>query len=216
MYKALLTFHYFIISSFFLTAQQVPAFNKDEGTVTLKDGTTLKGEIIFKPAYDDQITFKVAGDKKYKVYTYKEVQSFILDSSMFMAFKIKGNEVKLFGDKQLHFMKLVSSLNSKIKLFKHYSQERSLHDANGNSKWELEDIVYRVVFPDSPDEAIDIRSRQLLPGFDKKVGEKVKSCPSLYKKIDNKEDGYFYNSFAGVKRAAEIMTRIITEFDACK
>ncbi len=123
----------------------------------------------------------------------------------------KNLDVDLNGTHFLMFVKRLSPAHSKIQLFELYESGRGTE--TGEPKYS-----YFLSFPGyAPYQTMNVRSADLIPGFDLKMSAKVEDCPSLEKKIRSKQNDYFLNMATfNRKKTPEVLLRIINEYDSCR
>jgi hypothetical protein len=184
---------------------------KQTGTIYFQDGTVKNGEIsiFFETGYSakELITFSQNGKpgkilvtdvKGYKIKDKYYVPRFI---------DVDGN-----GIVHLLFVQQLTREGSRIHLYELYQRN---HGSNANG----EDVYsYYISTPTQPKfEVWSISGKYLVPRFDDKMSKLVVDCPVLARKIQQHNKGYFYPQLTpSNQKKAEIVKRIIDEYNACK
>jgi hypothetical protein len=183
-----------------------------KGKVNLKDGTTIEGDIQFKPAYSDDVEIKKIPTDPYTKYSAKQVKSFTIDSNTYEPKIAKGGEVR-FSNKPV-FMEAVANVTTGLNMYIEHFQEKVKYTMNIPLKGS-EIMTFYVSIPGNTEEVFDLNATRFIPKFDDKVSKFVADCPALAQKIQNKEKGYFYN-LMNQQKAPDIWATIVLEYAKCK
>lgn len=183
-----------------------------KGKINLNDGTTVEGDIQFKPAYPDEVEIKKVPTEPYYKYKTKEVKSFDIDSNTYEPKIAKGGEVR-FSNKPV-FMEAVAHVTTGLNMYIEHFQEKVKYAMNVPLKGS-EIMTLYVSLPGNTEEVYDLNATKFIPKFDDKVSKFVADCPALAQKIQNKEKGYFYN-LMNQQKAPDIWTTIVLEYAKCK
>ena len=123
----------------------------------------------------------------------------------------KNLDVELNGSHFLMFVKRLTAEHSKIQLYELYESSRETY--TGEPKYS-----YFLSFPGyAPYQTINVRSSDLIPGFELKMSALIEDCSALAKKIRSRQDDYFLNMATfNRKKTPEVLLRIINEYDSCR
>lgn len=172
-----------------------------EINIDLENGSAQHTE--FKPL----IEIMPEGKTIWQKINMIDVAAYTMDSVYYVA---KNLDVDLNGTHFLMFVKRLTAENSKIQLYELYESGRGT--ATGEPKYS-----YFLSFPGyAPYQTMNVRSADLIPGFDLKMSNKVDDCPALAKKIRSRQDDYFLSMATfNRKKTPEVLMRIISEYNSC-
>ena len=184
---------------------------KQAGTIYLQDGTERNGDItiFFETGYSTKefITFSQNG-KSEKVLV-KDVKAYKIKDKYYVPrfIDVEGN-----GIEHLLFVRQLTTEGSRIHLYELYQRNQG-SNANGEDVYS-----YYISTPIQPKyEVWNISGKYLVPRFDDKMSKIVADCPTLARKIQQHNKGYFYPQLTlSNQKKAEIVKRIIDEYNACK
>jgi len=173
-----------------------------EINIDLENGSTQHTE--FKPL----IEIMPEGKTVWQKINMKDIAAYTMDSVYYAA---KNLDVDLNGTRFLMFVKRLTAKNSKIQLFELYESGKGTY--TGESKYS-----YFLSLPGyAPYQTVNVRSNQLIPGFDLKMSSMVDDCPVLAKKIRSRQNDYYLNMATfNRKKTPEVLLRIINEYDSCR
>jgi hypothetical protein len=199
-------------TGYFVSPNEV---HKEKVVLYLKNEEKISGEINIdlETPTAQHVTFKPLieilpeGKTVWQTISMTEVSAYTMGSDFYAA---KNLDVDINGTHFLMFVKRLTAENSKIQLYELYESGRGT--ATGESKYS-----YFLSFPGyAPYQAMNVRSSELIPGFDSKMGNLVDDCPVLAKKIRSKQPDYFLNMATfNRKKTPEVLLRIIDEYNNC-
>jgi hypothetical protein len=113
-----------------------------------------------------------------------------------------------------YFMKRLTAPDSRIQLYEHVQKK---YEHRSSKRVTYHPVYYMSTNKSRRNTVFDVRGHQLAPNFHLKMSELVSDCASLRSKIFKKEEGYFYQvSGSTEKQRADILLRIINEYNNCK
>lgn len=190
--------------------------SKEKVILYLRDEPAKPGTLTipFEDDYDKipdngrSITFIPEGKKLEEKIDVADITGYSLGNNYYAL-----KQVDLLVNSQYHllFVQRITNENSKIQLYELYQS------GQGNDTGESE-YSYFISLPGSDQyETINTKSNLLVPNFNFKMSELVSDCPSLAKKILNKQKGYYipWPSFKTFKHR-DVMLFIIDEYNHCK
>jgi hypothetical protein len=199
--------------SAFITANEV---HKEKVILVLKDQTKVPGKIdilhenytSLNYTYNDNIQFTPEGTDSVENISLYQIAGYWHGSDYYA---LKKLDIQLTDTYRLLFVKRLTGDSSRIQLFELYESGR------GNSSGQSQYSYYLVLPSYGPLETVNTRSSAIVPMFEQKMSMIVADCPSLAKKIQTKQAGYFIPMAAFNRRThPDVMMRIINEYNNCK
>lgn len=192
-----------------------------QGTLYLKNGKKESGKLVIQTENTLGNPVKVLrnGDKDYMKFKLLEVEGYEVRGEYYALKEVRNQNINI--GRTYAFMKQVTMPDSKIQLYENMEKVRVANPATNNTtatsstRYELN---YYLQFPNEQGDAVwGLTTNRFVPNFDEKMSKLVADCPSLAKKIANKEAGYFYAQVTlfGEKRR-EVLLNIINEYNRCK
>lgn len=153
-----------------------------------------------------------------KANSEKEINYHVLELISYKTgdkvYELKHRMDRTILGKSDYFMKRLTPDGSNIHLYEHSEK----HYEHRSSKRVTYQTKYFIQFPNEHRNAVwALNSKRLVPYFHQKMGEVISDCKDLQQKVLNKEKGYYYQHFNSTpKERADIVLRIINEFNRCK
>jgi len=198
----------------FLTPNEV---HKEKVVLVFRDQTKISGVINIlhensnsqHVSYNQYIEFIPEGEDSSKRIDINEIAGYWFESTYYA---LKKLDIYMNGIYRLLFVKRLTNENSRIQLYELYES------GNANDVGNFE-YSYFLSYPScgcGPLDAINTRSRLIIPSFEQKMSLLVEDCPGLAQKILAKEKGYFIPvaSF-NIKKHPDVLLRIIDEYNKC-
>lgn len=187
--------------------EKVVLYLRNEEKITGEININLENSSAQHVVFNPLIEILPEGKTVWQKINMTDVAAYTMDSIYFAA---KNLDVDLNGTHFLMFVKRLTPETSKIQLYELYESGRGT--MTGESKYS-----YFLSFPGyAPYQTINVRSSQLIPGFDMKMSNMVDDCPALAKKIRNRQNDYYLNMATfNRKKTPEVLLRIIDEYNSC-
>ena len=113
-----------------------------------------------------------------------------------------------------YFMKRLTAPDSRIHLYEHIQKK---YEHRSSRRVTYHPVYYIETSKGRRNTVFEIKGHQLSPNFHLKMSELVSDCASLKSKIQGREEGYHYQvSNTTEKQRADILLRIIKEYNSCK
>lgn len=179
---------------------------KGEGKIHMKNGKELTGFLSYSYVNSTKVVIKQANGEQEKIKR-SEINSFEIGDLLFEKISPSG-AIVIGGNEEFAIRKTPE--NSKIKIHENINQGRVGSGSPALYSTSREIIIS---FPDKKSKSI--KDLSFAP-FHKKVSKLVADCPSLSKKIANKEDGYKVGFATSVPARLDIFIRLAEEYTNCK
>jgi hypothetical protein len=182
-----------------------------EGTLYLKDGKTVDGKLVIETEniFGSKVKLYTNEERKPMQFSLSQVRGYAMNNN---AYEVKEIREGLSIGKRQFFMKRLTPENSRIHLYE-FSKKETVNKTSTRHVTE-----YYAQLPGEEDDLVHstIGSR-FVPHFEQKVSRIVSDCPSLAKKIAEKQNGYFYAQVSLLKeKRVDVLMRIIEEYNQCK
>ena len=181
-------------------------------TVFLNDGTIKEGNITIQlennveaTNYIDLVNKETRQAEKISIFTIKYYR---IGNDYYVP---KMVDLNLNGGHNFLFLKRLTDENSRIQLYE--LQEVHKRTSTGDER-----KLYYISLPSlGRYEVLSTYGKRLSPDFPEKMSNIVADCPSLAKKIRDREVGYFLGNFIiPDSKRVEVLMRIIAEYDSCR
>ena len=194
--------------SFFISPNSV---SKTKGTIYMDDGTVKKGIITIsfenEQERDNRIIVKKDKDAIDENLDIKSVKSYNIEGHTYIP---KIIDVHMSHELHYLFVERLTDEKAKMQLYK------LLPSAN-TYFFDEEPYYYFISFPSfAKYQVLDINSSKLVPDFDIKMSRYVEDCPDLTTKIQLKNKDYYYTTFSLGSKRADVIKRIVKEYNDCK
>lgn len=188
--------------------EKVVLYLRNEEKITGEINIDLESNSYQHMAFSPLIEILPEGKTAWRKLNMIDIAAYSLGSDYYPA---KNLDVDLNGTHFLLFVKRLTAANSKIQLYELYESGRGTY--TGEPKYS-----YFLSFPGyAAYQAMNVRSADLIPGFDLKMSTMVEDCPALAKKIRSKQNDYYLNMATfNRKKTPEVLLRIINEYDSCR
>ena len=163
-----------------------PWYRKGNGKLVLNSGEELKGYGNFY-ILSDHVSFTKEFDDKTKKYQVSDIKSFSINDSSFYSKLTKGAEITL--NKKKTFVYLKNGEESKYKMYERKIISTDLSAAGALGLTDRLETDYFIEIPGETEAVYSVTGTKFLP-FAKKVSALLADCPTLSKKIENREEGY--------------------------
>lgn len=185
-----------------------PVVFQGTGSVTLSDGSTLTGMVIYKAIGNTYVSIVAdGGNGAEHGYKAKEILRFNIGNTLWFVKTIR-DAISAGGN--LEIVRLENDSTSKLKLY-------TTHQQDGTITGGLASYLKKtyVELPGA-DRLYSTNNLYFMP-FNKKMAEITADCPELSKKIADKEDGYKVKKLLGLPTNLEtIVTKVINEYNNCR
>lgn len=182
-----------------------------EGTLYLHNGKSYTGKLIIETENIFGSPVKLFADKERKPmqFSLQEVKGYTARNAHYELKEIKEG---ITLGRQQYFMRRLSPENSKFHLYE------LLRKAITNKTSTRHDPEYYVQLPNERENVVyAANGSRFVPHFEEKVSTLVKDCPTLAQKVADKKEGYFFAQVSILKeKRADVLLRIIQEYNACK
>lgn len=212
---------FLIVAAFLLSCRSISYFETPNAlrnlpaTVYLLNGRTYHGNLIVHTNRFSNSAVKLytEGDKRPMRFGLHHIKGYELKNDYYELKEVKGSFHLV---KEYSFMKRLTKANSKIHLYENLKKISHPSGKHVNSYTTYETEYFLQLPNERSEEVWPLSGSKFVPNFHNKMSKVVADCPSLARKIANKEDGYFYSqvSFVKEKRAAVLM-KIIDEYNNC-
>jgi len=195
------------VVSYFNTSNDVL---KKTGTVYYLNGTEETGEvtIMLETSHGSNNFILLSNSNGEKKILIDSIRSYKMNEDLFFP---KIVDIDMNGSNKLLFVKRLTKENSRIHLFELHHQRSQSSDGNELFSYYISLPIQRRL------DTWNIGGKHLIPDFDSKMSKMVEDCSTLYKKIRDKEKGYYISQFTiPHSKKAEVIKRIIEEYNACK
>ena len=141
-------------------------------------------------------------------FNLKDVKAFSVENELY---ELKEIHEGLNLGKQLYFMKRLTPEHSRIHLYEFLKKET----VNKTSVRHLPELYLQL--PGEDENYVHAANgSKFVPHFEEKVSRMVQDCPTLAKKIKERNHEYFYAQVNLLKeRRTEVLLRIIEEYNEC-
>lgn len=181
-----------------------------EGTVHLQNGKSYTGKLIIETEnlFSSPVRIFLENERKPMQFRLQDVKGYTARNARY---ELKEIREGISLGRQLFFMRRLTPENSKLHL---YELMKKVTVNKTSTRHEPE---YFVEFPNEDENWVHAANgSRFVPHFEEKVSRLVKDCPPLAQKIAEKQPGYFYAQVSLLKeKRAEVMLRIIEEYNAC-
>ena len=178
---------------------------KGEGRIQMENGDVQEGYISYSYVNSTHVHIKTADEKTERIRR-SEVKFFEIDDIYFEKIS-QGTGIVIGDDTEFAIRKTPE--NSKIKVYETINQGRIGSGSPAEYSTNRSVIVY---FPDQKPKSINDLS---LSPFHRRVSRLVADCPTLSKKISEKEDGYSIGLRTSPQARVEIYLRLADEYTNC-
>jgi hypothetical protein len=187
------------------------------GTLYLNKGKVVTGllHINLYGFNRGTIRIKPEGASDYFKYTLEEVEGYRINNDYYALKRMRTTGI-FGGGERLFFMRRLTPDESRIHLYEHITRENR-NDGNGNSRVIYNEKFY-VQLPTEPATDVwELESNKFTPNFDEKMSRYVADCPTLARKIANREEGYFFRQVSLVQgKRLFVIDNIIEEYNRCR
>lgn len=185
-------------------------------TLYLANGKQFEGKLIIQMGnlFSSNVKLLAEGDSKAMQFPLTEVVGYRVGDDYYALKDRKGG---LGTGRHYSFMKRLTPSDSRMHLY----EDRQREVTSGKGNLQRDNQYHHEYFLELPTErGLEVyasSASRLVPHFEEKMSHIVGDCLALAQKIINKEDGYFYHqvSFSRQHRA-EVLLRIIKEYNQCK
>lgn len=181
-----------------------------EGTLFLQNGKSYHGKMIIETEnlFTSPVRLYTDGDQKPMQFRLADVKGYRLGNDFFELKEIR--EGVNFG-RQLYFMKRLTPPSSRIHLF-----ELSKKEAVNKTMVRHRPEFYIQLPAENDNQVYATSGSHFVPHFEEKVSQLVKDCPTLARKVAEKQHGYFYAQVNLLReKKADVLLRIIEEYNEC-
>jgi len=185
-------------------------------TLYLTNGRTYTGKLIVRTSNysNSAVRMYLEDDKKPMNFSIMDVKGYELRNNYYELKEVKGG-IRL--GREYSFMRRLTKEDSRIHLFENTEKVTTSNGPNQGSYTYYETNYYMQLPGEEGDAVWPLSSTKFVPNFEDKMSKMVSDCPSLARKIANKEEGYFYAQVSLLKeKRANVLMQIIDEYNNCK
>lgn len=186
------------------------------GKLFLKNGKTEEGKLIINTSNSFGSPIKVYSpdDKEPMKFTLHHVKGYEMRGNYYALKDIR--EGISFG-RNYSFMKRLTAIDSRIHLYENLEKSVT-NNTNKHAAAIRYTANYYMQIPGEKGDAVyAIAGNKFTPDFDKKMSAIVADCPTLAKKIQDREKEYFYRQMGLYnEKRAEVLLNIIGEYNRCR
>lgn len=181
------------------------------GTLYLQNGKTYSGKLIIETenVFSSPVRLYVEDERKPMQFKLADVKGYRLQNEFY---EVKEIRESINIGRRLYFMKRLTPESSRIHLFE-FSKKETVNKTSVRHEPE-----FYVQLPKEEENVVyAANGSAFVPHFEHKVSQLVNDCPSLAKKIADKEPGYFYAQVSLLReKRADVLLRIIEEYNECE
>jgi len=185
------------------------------GTVYLMNGKSYDGKIVVNKSnlLSSPVKLYTEGDKKPMQFRLPDVKGYSIRNDYFALKEIRGG-VNI--GKHYSFMRRLTPEDSRISLFENI--EKVTRTTSNNTRSTHYETEYFMELPSEEGDGVwSLTSSKFVPNFDEKMSKIVSDCPTVARKIANREEGYFYRQVTVFKdKRPDVLMNIIDEYNRCR
>jgi hypothetical protein len=184
------------------------------GTLHLTNGKSVDGKLIINTDYAIGTPIKVyaPGEKEPMKFSLYDVKGYEMRGSYYALKQVHGG---LQLGNNFSFMKRLTPENSRIHLYENIDK-RINRNVNNMSTTSYDYEYYLQMPNETGDDVWRLSSSKFTPNFDEKMSLLLSDCPTLARKIADKQEGYFYRQVSFTERRADVLLNIISEYNKCR
>lgn len=187
------------------------------GTLYLTNGKSIDGKLVVQMGniFGSDVKIYANGEKDAMKFDLGEVQGYRIRNDYY---ELKEKRGGISIGRRLSFMKRLTPENSRIHMFEDIEKVEENYKVNGNNarRTRYETEYYLQLPGEETSNVYPLGGSKFVPNFDEKMSRMVSDCPSLARKIADKDDGYFYAQISLFKeKRANVLMNIIDEYNRC-
>ncbi|RYZ58961.1 MAG: hypothetical protein EOO14_09005 [Chitinophagaceae bacterium] len=181
-----------------------------EGRLYLHNGKTIDGKLVIETEniFGGKVKLFAGDEKKPMQFSLSQVRGYAMDNN---EYELKEIREGLSIGKRQYFMKRLTPEGSRMHLYE-FSKKEIVNKTS--SRHVLE---YYVELPGEEENLVfSTNGSHFVPHFEQKVSRIVSDCPTLAKKIAEKQNGFFYAQVNLLReKRVDVLMRIIDEYNKC-
>lgn len=186
------------------------------GTLYLTNGRSFQGKLIVQMGnlFGSDVKLLAEGDKKAMQFPLAEVAGYKIRNDYYA---LKDRRGGIGSGRHPSFMKRLTPADSRMHLYEDWQKEAQSGKGSLRQTTRYNTHHYLELPQEHGNEVYPLSGSHFVPHFETKMSRYVLDCPSLVKKIADKQEGYHYAqvSFFESKRV-EVLLRIIDEYNRCR
>jgi hypothetical protein len=186
-----------------------------EGTVFLTNGKQVDGRLVIQTGslFGSDVKVFSEGDKKPMHFKLQDVSGFMVNDQHYVLKEKSGFHL----GKTYSFMKRLTPENSRIHLYE--AVERVPDSGKGKGSTTSRTTYrteYYIQLQGEPEHYVHpVSGSKSIPDLEEKFSKMISDCPTLSKKMSDKESGYVFTLGSEKERKAERLLSIIHEYNSC-